>query len=159
MMEASRLGRYPVAVIVALGLVGAIHNASRTGHGQEPPPAAAAGAATSDPLRSPPFDRLTLIDGTILIIDPVSPRPVPAPEPARSKTKVRLKGTKTEIPLEGNIGLPGEPSKFKTPKALPMFRAVGVVWFAVNWFSAMTYGGKLAILFTGCKPLRSSDLR
>ena len=115
MMEASRLGRYRVAVIVALGLVGAIHNASRTGHGQEPP-AAAAGAATSDPLRSPPFDRLTLIDGTILIIDPVSPRPLPAREPARSKTKVRLKGTKTEIPLEGNIGLPGEPSKFKTPK-------------------------------------------
>ena len=32
------------------------------------------------------------------------------------KTKVRLKGTKTEIPLEGNIGLPGEPSKFKTAK-------------------------------------------
>ena len=41
MMEASRLGRYLVAVIVALGLVGAIHNASRTGHGQEPPAAAA----------------------------------------------------------------------------------------------------------------------
>ena len=115
MMEASRLGRYLAAMIVALGLVGAIHHASRTGHGQEPP-AAAAGPATSDPLRSPPFDRITLIDGTVLIIDPVSPRPLPAPETAKSKTKVRLKGTRTEIPLEGNIGLPGEPSKFKTPK-------------------------------------------
>ena len=40
-----------------------------------------------------------------------------------------------------------------------MFRAVGVGWFAVNYFSTMTYGGKLAILFTGRKPLRSSDLR
>ncbi|HMF36765.1 MAG TPA: ABC transporter substrate-binding protein, partial [Isosphaeraceae bacterium] len=115
MMEAKWLGRHLVAMIVALGLVGAIHNASRTGHGQEPP-AAAGGPTTSDPLRSPPFDRITLIDGTILIIDPVSPRPLRAPEPAKSKTKVRLKGTKTEIPLEGNIGLPGEPSKFKTPK-------------------------------------------
>ena len=44
-------------------------------------------------------------------------------------------------------------------EALPVFRAVGVVWFAVNCFSAMTYGGRLAILFTGRKPLRSSDLR
>ena len=43
--------------------------------------------------------------------------------------------------------------------ALPVFRAVGVGWFAVNCFSAMTYGGRLAILFTGRKLLRSSDLR
>ena len=28
-------------------------------------------------------------------------------------------------------------------EALPVFRAVGVVWFAVNCFSAMTYGGRL----------------
>ena len=43
--------------------------------------------------------------------------------------------------------------------ALQVFRAVGVTWFAVNCFSATTYGGRLAILFTGRKPLRSSDLR
>ena len=47
----------------------------------------------------------------------------------------------------------------KEPKALPVFRAVGVGRFAVNCFSAMTYGGRLAILFTGRKSLRSSDLR
>ena len=43
--------------------------------------------------------------------------------------------------------------------ALPVFRAVGVGWFAVNCFSATTYGGRLAILFTRRKLLRSSDLR
>ena len=44
-------------------------------------------------------------------------------------------------------------------KALPVFRAVGVGWFAVNYFSEMTYGGRLAILFAGRKSLTSSDLR
>ena len=46
-----------------------------------------------------------------------------------------------------------------TQMALPVFRAVGIGWFAVNCFSAMTYGGRLAILFTERKLLRSSDLR
>ena len=44
-------------------------------------------------------------------------------------------------------------------KALPVFRAVGIGWFAVNCFSVVTYGGRLAILFAGRKSLRSSDLR
>ena len=47
----------------------------------------------------------------------------------------------------------------KKKLALPVFRAVGIGWFAVNCFSAMTYGGRLAILFTGRRSLRSSDLR
>jgi len=102
-------------MFVALGLVTAIHHASRQGHGQEPR-AAAAGPTTGDPLRSTPFDRITLADGTVLIIDPVSPRPLSAPETTKAKPKVHVKGTKTEIPLEGNIGLPGERSKFKSPK-------------------------------------------
>jgi peptide/nickel transport system substrate-binding protein len=113
-MKTTRFKRALAAVIVALGPVGATTQTSRLGLGQEPP-AIAAGPAISDPLRSIPFDRLTLTDGTVLIIDPVSPRPLPATEPTRSDTKVRLKGINTEIPLEGNIGLLGEPSKFKTP--------------------------------------------
>ncbi|RUL89505.1 ABC transporter substrate-binding protein [Tautonia sociabilis] len=36
-----------------------------------------------DLLRDPPFDRLTLIDGTVLIVDPVSPRPLPDKEEIR----------------------------------------------------------------------------
>lgn len=84
---------------------------------QEPAPAADAGPVTSEVLRSMPFDRITLVDGTVLIVDPVSPRPLPPINPAKAKKQetARLKGSKAEIPLEGNIGLPGEPSKFKQP--------------------------------------------
>jgi peptide/nickel transport system substrate-binding protein len=114
MMKSTGLNRYLMAMVGTLVLGGAIPESSRAGRVQEPP-ASAAGPTTSDPLRSLPFDRLTLTDGTVLIIDPVSPRPLPDPEPTKSQTKVRLKGTRTEIPLEGNIGLQGEPSKFKMP--------------------------------------------
>ena len=49
---------------------------------------------------------------------PGEPRPLPDPDPSKTKKshKARLSGTKTEVPLGGNIGLPGEPSKFKTPQ-------------------------------------------
>ena len=69
-------------------------------------------------LRSTPFDRITLVDGTVLIVDPVSPRPLPTSDPAKTKRqeKVRVKGSDVEIPSGGNIGLPGEPSQFKSPK-------------------------------------------
>jgi peptide/nickel transport system substrate-binding protein len=48
----------------------------------------------------------------------VSPRPLPALDATKTKKqeKGRPKGSKTEIPLEGNIGLPGEPTRFKTPQ-------------------------------------------
>ena len=32
-----------------------------------------------------PFDRVTLIDGTVLIVDPISPRPLPVIDPAKEK--------------------------------------------------------------------------
>jgi peptide/nickel transport system substrate-binding protein len=86
--------------------------ASAHGRGQDP----MAPTPTSDLLRSVPFDRITLVNGTVLIVDPVSPRPLPVLDRSRSKKSetVRLKGSNTEVPLEGNIGLPGEASKFKT---------------------------------------------
>lgn len=40
--------------------------------------------ANRDLLRDPPFDRLTLIDGTVLFVDPVSPRPLPDKEAIRA---------------------------------------------------------------------------
>lgn len=40
-----------------------------------------------DLLRDPPFDRLTLIDGTVLFVDPVSPRPLPDKEEIRAAEK------------------------------------------------------------------------
>jgi peptide/nickel transport system substrate-binding protein len=107
-------GRILVAIVSALCFLSLLLVSSPSGRGQEP---AAALPTLDDVLRSTPFDRLTLSDGTVLLVDPVSPRPLPTIEPAKSKhqQKVRTKGSKTEIPLEGNIGLPGEPSKFKMP--------------------------------------------
>ena len=109
-------GRFLAAIGSSLCLVELLSILSFSGWGQEAAPAA--GPATTDLLRSPPFDRITLIDGTVLIVDPVSPRPLPALDPAktRKQEKARPKGSKVEIPLEGNIGLPGEPSKFRTPQ-------------------------------------------
>ena len=42
-------------------------------------------AGSDDLLRAAPFDRITLIDGTVLIVDPVSPRPLPATIRPRTK--------------------------------------------------------------------------
>jgi peptide/nickel transport system substrate-binding protein len=106
-------GRILAVIVSATALVGLLLCGSLSGIGQEP---AAALPLPDDVLRSTPFDRITLSDGTILLVDPFSPRPLPTIDPAKIKhqVKVRVKGSKTAIPLEGNIGLPGEPSKSKT---------------------------------------------
>jgi peptide/nickel transport system substrate-binding protein len=70
-----------------------------------------------DPLRSLPFDRITLSDDkrTVLLIEPVSPRPLPPLDPTKAKKDhSRAKVGQSEIPEEGNVGLPGERSKFQT---------------------------------------------
>lgn len=104
------------AIGSCLSLVGLLSVLSFSGWGQEAAPSA--GPTGLDPLRSPLFDRVTLTDRTVLIVDPVSPRPLPPFDPAKAKKqeKARPKGSKVEIPLEGNIGLPGEPTKFRTPQ-------------------------------------------
>ncbi|QDV37029.1 ABC transporter substrate-binding protein [Tautonia plasticadhaerens] len=52
-----------------------------------------------DLLRDPPFDRLTLIDGTVLFVDPVSPRPLP------DKEAIRAAEAKEDPPFERVGGL------------------------------------------------------
>ncbi|MDR3634000.1 MAG: ABC transporter substrate-binding protein [Isosphaeraceae bacterium] len=47
---------------------------------QEPAPA-------GDLLRSVPFDRITLTDGSVYYIEPVSPRPLPVYDPAKERAK------------------------------------------------------------------------
>ncbi len=74
----------------------------RTGAGQ------AGAKADIDLLTTAPFDRLTLTDGTVLRVEPVLPRPLPVYD---STKEAKKKKGKTEIPPEGNIGLPGEKSK------------------------------------------------
>jgi peptide/nickel transport system substrate-binding protein len=66
---------------------------------------------STDLLRVAPFDRVTLIDGTDLLVEPVSPRPLPAPE---SESKRRERSRKLGIPPEGNI-IVGVPTKIELP--------------------------------------------
>src|SRR5262249_48609986 len=62
--------------------------------------------------RSIPFDRVTLNDGAVLIVEPVSPRPLPAYDAEKERKK--KKGF--TLPPEGNIGLPGSKSRVVTPR-------------------------------------------
>ena len=52
-----------------------------------------------------------LIDGTVMIVDPVSPRPLPTYDPAKEREKKRRR-ERNEIPLEGNI-IVGETTKIE----------------------------------------------
>ena len=68
---------------------------------------------TNDLLRAEPFDRITLIDGTELVVEPVSPRPLPVIDPTKDgKRGGRDKGP--VIPPEGNIFV-DRPAKIEMP--------------------------------------------
>ncbi|MDR3620841.1 MAG: ABC transporter substrate-binding protein [Paludisphaera borealis] len=85
---------------------------------EEAPTPAVAPPASADLLRSYPFDRITLLDGTVVGVEPVSPRPLPVIDQAKLQAeRDRKRSTKGVLPLDGNIGLPGEPSKFKPADA------------------------------------------
>jgi peptide/nickel transport system substrate-binding protein len=75
----------------------------------------AAELTTNDLLRAAPFDRVTLIDGTVLLVDPVSPRPLPAFDPVKQREKKRRESA-SEIPEEGNI-IVGKETKLVMPKS------------------------------------------
>lgn len=90
-------------LVLALAFAG-----SDRGFGQAPAPPAARGES---PLATP-FDRITLTDGTVVDVEPVSPRPLPTVDLARQrKLDLARKGKKEPPPPEGNIGLPGEKKK------------------------------------------------
>ena len=68
-------------------------------------------AVTNDLLRAIPFDRIMLIDGTTLVVEPISPRPLPAYDPVKERDmKRRAREAKGVIPEEGNI-IPGKKTK------------------------------------------------
>ncbi len=73
---------------------------------QEPEKAPA--AVTNDLLREVPFDRITLIDGTVLLVEPISPRPLPVYDPVKQREeRRRAREADSVIPEEGNI-IPGK---------------------------------------------------
>jgi peptide/nickel transport system substrate-binding protein len=59
------------------------------------------GLIDKDLLKSVPFDRITLIDGVTVNVEPVSPRPLPPYDPKKDKT-AQAKRTE-DIPAEGNV--------------------------------------------------------
>ena len=74
---------------------------------------AAAVPGDKELLRSAPFDRITLIDGTVVIVDPISPRPLPPYDPTKQKVRRR---DRDEISEEGNI-IVGVPTKIEAPRS------------------------------------------
>jgi peptide/nickel transport system substrate-binding protein len=105
--------RFLASSCCALLLIAGMERSSAPGRAQQP---AAPAAPATDLLRAQPYDRIVLVDGSVLLVEPVSPRPLPPIDRAKAKKPetVRVKGSGADVPLEGNIGVPGEPSKIKT---------------------------------------------
>jgi peptide/nickel transport system substrate-binding protein len=78
----------------------AICAASRPGRSQEAAAAPAQPIGASDLLRSEPFDRVTLIDNTVLIVEPVSPRPLPVIDPKKERERRKKAATNAATPIE-----------------------------------------------------------
>jgi peptide/nickel transport system substrate-binding protein len=97
-------------LLIGLGTVGHI----RAQAAQEPEQAAP--ATTNDLLRAEPFDRITLIDGNVLVVEPISPRPLPVVDPVKERDKKRrAREARGAIPLEGNI-IPGKKTVLAPPE-------------------------------------------
>jgi peptide/nickel transport system substrate-binding protein len=89
-----------LTLTLALACLAATAFLSHSIQGQEAP-AVAAGL-----LGSPPFDRLTLTDKSIIDVEPVSPRPLPPYDPKKEKAR-----KSTGPPRQGNIFSPAEKAR------------------------------------------------
>jgi peptide/nickel transport system substrate-binding protein len=110
----NRLGTIAFATVVTVAFTGWCARSPAL-RAQERPADDPGPQTTNDLLRAAPFDRVTLIDGTVLLVDPVSPRPLPPYDPVKQREKRRRESGST-IPEEGNIIL-GKETKLVTPKS------------------------------------------
>jgi peptide/nickel transport system substrate-binding protein len=88
----------------------------RLGIGQTPPISGLGGER--DLLKSPPFDRITLPDNSVIKVEPVSPRPLPSPPAKKAKSFIDTEtNDRFGIPREGNIGVKTAPKPKKSDYA------------------------------------------
>lgn len=113
MMLSRRMDRPLAVALTALAIVGAAWALPRNSLGQPPAPEPAQPEA--DLLQANPFDRITLIDNAVIHVEPISPRPLPPYDPKKAAAAKKAKKAEPPPP-EGNIGMPGEKSKFKMPE-------------------------------------------
>ncbi|MGE3820524.1 MAG: ABC transporter substrate-binding protein, partial [Isosphaeraceae bacterium] len=79
--------------------------------GQQP----ASPEGTERSLRlSPPYDLLSLSDGSVLKVEPIHPRPLPPYDPSKDPSRKTARNAEPP-PREGNIGLPGDPPRAQKP--------------------------------------------
>src|SRR5438105_1246540 len=95
--------RVVAPVMVAGALVLGVWGVPRVGFGQK----ANANEPEVDLLKAQPFDRLTLADGKVYLIEPVNPRPLP---PVETKEKEKP-GRKKKAKVNEAVGIPGEEIK------------------------------------------------
>ncbi len=115
MTATSRTRRLLAALTVSAGVLALTNFMSSEGQGQGPAPASANPAAPpTDLLKAQPFDRITLIDNTVWLIEPVSPRPLPVYDPAKAKEAAKKEARKAkDVPREGNVGVAKKPAEKK----------------------------------------------
>lgn len=115
--------RPAIAAWICLLALGALGGPIARGQDLSTPPPDPIGA--KELLRSEPFDRVTLIDNTILILDPLSPRPLPVYDPRKERER-RLKGAgrnaATPIEFGADPKKLAEEAKAKEQEALEVLK-------------------------------------
>src|SRR5436190_23638478 len=91
-------------------------DAHGTSRAQEAAGAPEPGPGAADLLRAVPFDRITLTDGTVLVVEPVSPRPLPVYNPTEERAR-RKRAIENNPAKPFEIGRAGEPTKLVDPDA------------------------------------------
>ena len=126
-------------VAVSLGLTLVIASAwTGAGQAQVPPPAVAPQgtpkAKPTDLLKAAPFDRITMTDGVVFDVEPLTPRPLPAPDKKKARTAAEIEDmpdkskSRRKDPFERREDpelespviihmLEGEPRDFKTRRS------------------------------------------
>ena len=125
MIAALRPNRLIASALVAAGLLGLAFLPARTGLGQSPGKGSDAKMPT-DLLKAQPFDRITLIDDSSWLVEPVSPRPLPVWDPIKAradqKAKDKQAGRNAAMPKD-NVGVAKKDAK---PKEEPLSETIDI---------------------------------